>query len=197
MNTNFYCLWFDATGNRTWVYRFSSRCSILSISDHFMFILLFIVYGNYLSQDKLLYYVFVPKIYLTLNLVCKSIKAKIGTSAFLWFYLLFRSQIYKVRAYHKILLCSISSTFNAILAFQLKIFTLWIETVMIRNIFFLIKMKTHSAFDNFCLIFKTLETFYTSKIIKLLCVYRHLQFVFAFKFLFLFQLMKKLVDIKM
>ena len=35
VNTNFYCLWFDPTGNRTRVYRFSSRRSIHSTSDRF------------------------------------------------------------------------------------------------------------------------------------------------------------------
>ena len=33
MNTNFYRLWFDLTGNRTRVYRFSSKCFIRSITD--------------------------------------------------------------------------------------------------------------------------------------------------------------------
>ena len=33
MNTNFYSLWFDPTGNRTQVYRFSSRRSIHSTTD--------------------------------------------------------------------------------------------------------------------------------------------------------------------
>ena len=33
MNTNFYSLWFDPTGNRTPVYRFSSRRSIHSTTD--------------------------------------------------------------------------------------------------------------------------------------------------------------------
>ena len=33
MNTNFYSLWFDPTGNRTRVYRFSSRRSIHSTTD--------------------------------------------------------------------------------------------------------------------------------------------------------------------
>ena len=33
VNTNFYSLWFDPTGNRTQVYRFSSRRSIYSTTD--------------------------------------------------------------------------------------------------------------------------------------------------------------------
>ena len=33
VNTNFYSLWFDSTGNRTRVYRFSSRRSIHSTTD--------------------------------------------------------------------------------------------------------------------------------------------------------------------
>ena len=33
MNTNFYSLWYDPTGNRTRVYRFSSRRSIHSTTD--------------------------------------------------------------------------------------------------------------------------------------------------------------------
>ena len=33
MNTNFYSLWFDSTGNRTRVYRFSSRRSIHPTTD--------------------------------------------------------------------------------------------------------------------------------------------------------------------
>ena len=36
VNTNFYCLWFDPTGNRTRVYRFSSRRSIHSTTDRFV-----------------------------------------------------------------------------------------------------------------------------------------------------------------
>ena len=35
MNTNFYSLWFDQTGNRTRVYRFSSRRSIHSTTDRY------------------------------------------------------------------------------------------------------------------------------------------------------------------
>ena len=35
VNTNFYSLWFDPTGNRTRVYRFSSRRSIHSTTDRF------------------------------------------------------------------------------------------------------------------------------------------------------------------
>ena len=35
MNTNFYSLWFDPTGNRTRVYRFSSRRSIHSTTDQY------------------------------------------------------------------------------------------------------------------------------------------------------------------
>ena len=33
MNTNFYSLWFDSTGNRTLIYRFSCRRSIHSTTD--------------------------------------------------------------------------------------------------------------------------------------------------------------------
>ena len=36
VNTNFYSLWFDSTGNRTRVYRFSSRRSIHSTTDRFV-----------------------------------------------------------------------------------------------------------------------------------------------------------------
>ena len=35
VNSNFYSLWFDPTGNRTKVYRFSSRLSIHSTTDRF------------------------------------------------------------------------------------------------------------------------------------------------------------------
>ena len=39
VNTNFYSLWFDSAGNRTWVYHISSRRSIhstiISITNHF------------------------------------------------------------------------------------------------------------------------------------------------------------------
>ena len=37
MNTNFYSLWFDPTGSRTRVYRFSSRRSIHSATDRLNF----------------------------------------------------------------------------------------------------------------------------------------------------------------
>ena len=37
VNTNFYSLWFDPTGNQTRVYRFSSRSSIHSTTDHCQF----------------------------------------------------------------------------------------------------------------------------------------------------------------
>ena len=33
VNTNFYCHWFDSSGNLTQVYRFRSACSLLSNSD--------------------------------------------------------------------------------------------------------------------------------------------------------------------
>ena len=36
MNSNFYSLWFDPTGNRTQVYRFSSRCSIHSTTERLL-----------------------------------------------------------------------------------------------------------------------------------------------------------------
>ena len=36
MNTNFYNLWFDSTGNQTGVYRFSSRRSIHLTTDRFL-----------------------------------------------------------------------------------------------------------------------------------------------------------------
>ena len=37
MNTNFNCLWFDPTMNRTWVYRFISRRFIHSTTDRSSF----------------------------------------------------------------------------------------------------------------------------------------------------------------
>ena len=37
VNTNFYSLWFDSTGNRTRVYRFSSRRSIHSTTDRYRY----------------------------------------------------------------------------------------------------------------------------------------------------------------
>ena len=37
MNTNFYSLWYNPTGNRTPVYRFSSRRSIHSTTDRFFY----------------------------------------------------------------------------------------------------------------------------------------------------------------
>ena len=41
MNTNFYSLWFDPTGNRNRVYRFSGRRSIHSTTDRLLFKKLF------------------------------------------------------------------------------------------------------------------------------------------------------------
>ena len=37
MNINFYSFWFDPTGNRTWVYRFTSKCSIQSTTYQLKF----------------------------------------------------------------------------------------------------------------------------------------------------------------
>ena len=42
VNTNFYSLWFDSTGNRTRVYRFSSRRSIHSTTDRFIFFVFYL-----------------------------------------------------------------------------------------------------------------------------------------------------------
>ena len=38
VNTNIYCVWFDSPGNRTCVYRFSSRRSIHSTTDRLNFL---------------------------------------------------------------------------------------------------------------------------------------------------------------